>query len=605
MSTTKSIVENVLTPPTTKKLWTSIYMPALPFTPQDFTMGAVMPAVLYMFRWGHRRGKGTFVKTFGKTEGDKLRAPTIDDVVNKLINDGSSFSGFDTKVGKAILGDMLLSFCLENKNHLTGRTEQVQRAYPTHYLASWIDLPQKVTNLRHIPEMLVALLASQEVGEVISRNNRRSHFSVGADFKDNILLSLFGTGMQIRGTFQTDLTSDQFTELNTGESNNMVGLDQLLTVRIAQCCGEAPLRARGGGESESIPNLQPLAQKAAKSFREDLSVFVQAYGETIPRQTFLQMLESCLSLGLTNIYLSTAGMLFDWERNGVLPRCDAQQPWPLFVDCSSGNEINLRRLSEESLFDLLRRFERLPVIMMCLRVLDDKVQYDRSLRNSLPIMRPDSTDYINLLGSIFKEDHSRAEKIFDNLDETCLKLADGLKDAEEAPSVQDLLKQNGNPTVRLAEALCILMGNDIQIKQFLSALQSFLMIDQPNGLAKKRRIYIKDSVGRRSSSDARSIVLTNTMLDFVVHRHLRKAAKGKGPTSLAFIDLIKLLKERYGLYIDEAPPGMSIPSDMLRHNRQILEKRLRDLGVLIGVNDAESMKRLQQRFLAAGDKDVE
>lgn len=605
MSTVKNIVENILTPPTTKKLWTSIYLPALPFTPQDFSMGAVMPAVLYMFRWGHRRGKGTFVKTFGKEEGDKIIAPTIDDVVNRLIEKSHLFSGFDSKVGKAILGDMLLSLCLENKNHQTGRTEQIQRAYPTHYLASWIDLPPNVANLRYIPEMLVALLSGQEEGEFINRNNRRSHFSVGADFKDNILLDLFGTEMQIRGSYQNDLTSDQFMEMDTQGVSNMVGLDQLLTVRIAQSCGEAPLKARGGGESERILNQHPLAVKAAKYLREDLSVFVQAYGKTIPRQTFLQMLESCLSLGLTNIYLSTAKMLFEWERIGMLPECQEQQAWPLFVDCSSGNEIKLRRLAEESMADLLRRFERLPVIMMCLRILDDKIRYDRTLRNSLPDIRPDSTEFINLLGRIFKEDHPRADKIFDNLDETCLKLADALKEADEALSVQDLLRQNGNPTVRIAEALCILMGNDIQIKQFLSVLHSFLMIDQPNGLAKKRRVPIKDSAGKRSSFDARSIVLTNTMLDFIIHRHLRKAAKGKGATSVAFIDLIKLLKERYGLFIDETPPGMSIPAEMLLQNRQILEKRLRDLGVLIGVNDAESMKRLQQRFLAIGDKDGE
>jgi hypothetical protein len=50
--------------------------------------------------------------------------------------------------------------------------------------------------------------------------------------------------------------------------------------------------------------------------------------------------------------------------------------------------------------------------------------------------------------------------------------------------------------------------------------------------------------------------------------------------------------------VAESPPGMSIPVEMLLHNKRILERRLRDLGVLVGVND----KCLRQWFRAVGDK---
>lgn len=53
--------------------------------------------------------------------------------------------------------------------------------------------------------------------------------------------------------------------------------------------------------------------------------------------------------------------------------------------------------------------------------------------------------------------------------------------------------------------------------------------------------------------------------------------------------------------IDQAPPDLPIPNDLLLRNRHTLERRLRDLGLLVGVNDAETMKRLQQRFEALGD----
>ncbi len=99
-----------------------------------------------------------------------------------------------------------------------------------------------------------------------------------------------------------------------------------------------------------------------------------------------------------------------------------------------------------------------------------------------------------------------------------------------------------------------------------------------------------------------SIVLSNTALEFLVHRHLRRNTKGFKPTALSLPTFIELLRERYGLYVDQAPPDLPLPNELLHRNRRFLERRLRDLGLLVGVNDAESMKRLRQRFPAAAEQ---
>jgi hypothetical protein len=79
---------------------------------------------------------------------------------------------------------------------------------------------------------------------------------------------------------------------------------------------------------------------------------------------------------------------------------------------------------------------------------------------------------------------------------------------------------------------------------------------------------------------------------------MRKAGKGVKPSILSLAEFISILRDRYGFYIDEAPPRLSIPINLLQKNRAHLERRLRDMGLFIGVNDAESMKRLRQRFPA-------
>ena len=90
------------------------------------------------------------------------------------------------------------------------------------------------------------------------------------------------------------------------------------------------------------------------------------------------------------------------------------------------------------------------------------------------------------------------------------------------------------------------------------------------------------------------------MLDYLVHLHLLPGPRG-GPDA-NIVSFLDFLREDYGFHVDTAPPGMTISNEVLGRNRAALERRLRDLGLLIGVNDAERMKRLTPRFEAAGGK---
>lgn len=336
----KEIVQEVLTPKAAKELWSTVYLPALPVTPQDFALGGLIPAILYMMRWGHRRGQGRFVRKHGVSpaEGGKPIA-TVAGVASNLAADTAHLAGFDGEVERAILGDLLLAFVLENKKHAPGRDEQVQRAFPTHYFASWIDLPEHVANFRGVPEMIVALLARQDAGKTLAQQGSRGHFAVGAGFERNLLLSLFGAGTTVQG--QTDSQADSLTS-DTFLEETPIGVDQLLTVRLAQSLGEAPQKMRG--ESPDIPNQRPLASRAAETFHNDFNVFLRAYGRVAPRQSLLPMLEACIAVGLTGIYLSTAGILLEWSRTGSVPTKNGQRNWPLLVDCSMSGDWDLRRL---------------------------------------------------------------------------------------------------------------------------------------------------------------------------------------------------------------------------------------------------------------------
>lgn len=591
--TVKTIVEETFGFQRANTLWTANYYPAFPVTPQVYDIGALLPAMLYMARWGHRRGKGNFIASFGPVHDGKPQAPTIGDVTaGVLARADSCMEGFDGQVGQAVLGDLLLAWCLENKRHAEGHKEQVQRIYPTHYLASWIDLPDRVAHLRGVPELLTCLLADQDDDEWLGAAARKSCFPVGVTHEENDLLALFARSMAVRGPYSSDLASDIFAE----DAAIDIGVDELLAVRLAQTCGSAPLKAKGKNESERIPNRHPVASQAAGALRQDLAIFIEVYGAVIPRQSFLQMLEAGIGLGMTHLTLATLKSLMDWERTGQLPDAKAQTPWPLFVDASHGQDKILRELSESVMTETVRRYERFPVLMTLLRILDDRARNDRKLRDQLPPTYPDSTAFINLLGDVYLERHARAEAIQDTLDEDCQRLAEGLeKEGEAGDLVERLRHGHGNPALRLAEVFCELMGDVNQRKNYMAAFESALMTDRPNGLAIKRRVR-RSQNGAQPTQDLRAIVLTPSLLDYLVHRHLRKAAKGKPEQPLSFQRFLVILRERYGLYVDREPPGHPIPQELLLRNKDWLERRLRDLGLLIGVNDAESMKQLKPRY---------
>ena len=587
----RGIVEEVLSPNMAREIWTGNYDKALPISIQAFDLSAVLPAVFFMFRYGHRRGKGRFLDTFGPQEGTprkRRRETTIERIADMLVSE-DSFIGFEDTIEKAILGDLLLCFCLDNVKNSLGRQEQVQRVAPAHYLANWVDLPDSVGHLRFVPEMIVAMLADQNSDYVQQdQSGEKTWFAVGEGFEENVLLGAFNQGVIRRGELGSR-TADQFDE------KSGVGLDQLLMIRLAQQLRAAPDKLRGG-EGERISNQRPIAEEAARHFSEDIRRFIRSYASIIPRHAFVKLLESCVSVGMTAILTSTIEVLLEWEETGEIRRRGEQEPTPLFVDCSSGVDRRLRWLAEQSMDDFMRRVQRFPVVTMALRLLDHKARYNRRIRElDIPI-KPYSTEWLNLLGELHLGRHREAERILQNMEDQAEELAEELED--DYPEAAEILRNadgNSSPVWPLSEALTMLRGRRNAHKKTLEMIDSTLLIDRPNGLASKRRTT-RSVAGARSTRDTRSLVFTDSVLEYLVHLHVLRNGNKRRARPLSFKEFIGTLHKRYGFCVDVSPPGMTVSNDLLQTNRLLLEKRLRDLGLFVGVNDAETMKRLQPRF---------
>ena len=594
----RALVDDILGRKMTREIWSGNYDKVLPVSVQDFALSSILPAVFYMFRFGQRRGIGNFLKTFGDKSGSPSgwwqirRSVNIERIAERLSNI-EKLDGFNSELEKAILGDLLLCFCLENVKHGLGRDQQIQRVAPAHYMASWIDLPERVVNLRYVPEMIVALLADQKKGESVglSENEKRTWFPVGKNYEDNVLLDAFSQGVIRHGEFSGDLASERFEE-----ENDSVGLDQLLMIRLAQQLERAPDKIRGK-EAGPISNQRPIAEQAAKNFSEDIRRFVRSYSPLVPRYALVEMLESCIAIGLMTILTSTIELLLRWSDTGIIPEKKKQLPAPLFIDCSNGVERSIRDIAEQSMDDHMRRLERLPAILMALRLLDYHAQDNREIKNQGIATRPYATEWLNLLGDLLHNRHSEAQRILFRIEDDANKLAaEVANDYADAAEILGNADNQPNPVWRFADGLMVLIGSSSRTK-FMGMIDSILYTGRPNGLAAKRATTrgLGGSTTRRKR-DVRSLVFTDLVLDYLVHRHLLRSGNKPGPRTLSFKEFMEILREHYGFHVDTAPPGMTISNELLQRNRAILERRLRDLGLLVGVNDAEAMKRLKPRF---------
>jgi hypothetical protein len=435
--TVRAIVDDVLGRAMTREVWTGNYDKVLPLSVQDFDLTAVLPAVFYMFRFGHRRGKGRFLERFGAGGGtmrEKKQVATIDRVAATLAA-APAFAGFNGETEQAILGDLLLSFCLENANRALGRKEPVLRVTPAHYMASWVDLPESVSHLRFVPEMLVAILANQQ-GSCVEQNRDgdTTRFAVGRGFEENVLLRVFHKGVVREGHFHTQ-TSDKFDE--TADA----GLDQLLMIRLAQCLGQAPDKLRGKAEGgEQISNQRPISELAAHHFSEDLRRFIREYAEVIPRHSLVEMLESCMAVGLTTVFTSVTQLLFEWVDTGVILSKLDQRPALLLVDCSNGVDRSLRGIAEQSMDDFMRRIERIPVVLMALRLLDHAARHDPTIKRLDIPTRPYATVWLNLLGELMRDRHEAAKAMMYDFERKASALADAFGD--EYHEAADLLRND-------------------------------------------------------------------------------------------------------------------------------------------------------------------
>ena len=216
---------------------------------------------------------------------------------------------------------------------------------------------------------------------------------------------------------------------------------------------------------------------------------------------------------MTSITLSTITILNEWCDKGQLPSESAQEQFPIFIDCSSSADGILRDFSEQSGALVRQALSRVPETLMYMRLLDFFISTESEMQQAdLPNRTPDGTRWLELLGSIACGSHKEsrdAERFFRGKAKALVDAAAGDQTASFRSDIITAENDGRNYGWRLAEALTLAFHDVVGGDKLNLFLSSSLMTDEPNGLARRRKVTFRrsPSSGQRRTGDVTSFVL--------------------------------------------------------------------------------------------------
>lgn len=561
----------------------AVYPPLTLVDYNNFRMHEVLSGLMYVMRFGRRRGTGNWSRVFASSAApDGSRRPplpTVLEVASVLARDCDLLKGFDTAEGQSILADWLATSVVTTKNDTGDVSDQVQWVLPLHYFACWVDLPVHFNHMRGVPELLAGMLADASPG--VLQPGDGGAFKVAAAPSDNVLLRVLSDGVEPGPQF--DQRGDRL--VSKGDLDE----DALLCALLGSSLKAAPTPI--GGPRGEVRVFAPLCPRQARVLRDDISVLMRAYGDSIPPAALTDYLCALLCVNLSAYWIRhviTANALYETAEHGEADTAELC----FLIDSSAGQDIDLRRASEQSIAyhtDSMLRYVRTSVGFRLLATI--------ARRQKLRVAPEHETiqhlvDLAELRRAMPQDVHFASRNYLSRI-----------QDAFEIPEHRDSLP---------VSARDLMAGSSEQdgLTEF-DRLVEVLICLQPELLD---RLTSKVHTGFTGSAVSYGIAgtygkrpprkfyrLSDAALEALVHVHGVKHNGSLAPTPVSVRDFASKLRDRYGFHVSDPPKVLGrLPQELYEQNMRYLKDRLRALGLFTDVSDAEGMQRLHLMYLPTG-----
>lgn len=360
---------------------------------------------------------------------------------------------------------------------------------------------------------------------------------------------------------------------------------------------------RAGGD-----RFPPVCIGSADLMAEDIQRLL-FYKPFMPRSVMVEYLKVLLSFHLALYHLRLLKLLPAWQKlegaNSMCaesacpmkpreqrePQGDCPYKLGLFVDLSGSSESSTAALAERSADGYFRRIPSFVRAYFVARKLDE---FSEHLVRRGKLIRPLNSvfsvgDLFGLQGAPFAEERDKffGERLAGLLES--LSEGDAGLDAE----VEAITKMGLSDFETYIEILMALRGA-FHRKYIIESLDATMLKNKSGALLAQTRAR---NAPRRFALESR---LLEVLLQIAVLRP--GGDQGYFTGEMRIDDLLSFLRERYGLYIDQLPPGegFSAPTiderKALRSNVQAFTGRLREIGFYRDLSDAYVTQTVVPRY---------
>jgi len=355
----------------------------------------------------------------------------------------------------------------------------------------------------------------------------------------------------------------------------------------------------------------PVCIGSADLMAEDIQRLL-FYKRHMPRSVMVEYLKVLLSFHLALYHLRLLKLLPAWQKldgansicaESACPMTPREQRQPqgdcpyklgLFVDLSGSAESSAAALAERSADGYFRRIPTFIRAYFMAKKLDEFGEFLLSRGKLIRTVGKSLTvgEIFALQGDAFREER---EKYFNG---RLRELVDSLRDDENGldERTQQLLTLGLSDFDTYIEILVTLRGDfhrDFVIKSFDATMlknKAGALLAQP-----------------RASKSSRRFALESRLLEVLLQIAVLRPGGDQGyfTGEMRIDDLLSFLRERYGLYIDQLPPGegFSVPTiderKALRSNVHAFTGRLREIGFYRDLSDAYVTQTVVPRYTIA------
>ncbi|MDR2838286.1 MAG: hypothetical protein LBV49_06905 [Azonexus sp.] len=352
----------------------------------------------------------------------------------------------------------------------------------------------------------------------------------------------------------------------------------------------------------------PVCVGSADLMAEDVQRLL-FYKPFMPRSVMVEYLKVLLSFHLALYHLRLLKLLPAWQKCGGAnalcaesacpmkpresrqPQGDCPYKLGLFVDLSGNAESAMAALAERSADGYYRRIPSFVRAYFVAKKLDE---FSALLEKRGKLIRPLNSvfsvgELYGLQGAPFADER---DKFFG---ERLSGLLESLSEGEDGldPEIESITTMGLSDFETYIEILSALRGA-FHRKYIIESLDALTLKNKPGALLAQTRAR---NAPRRFTLDSR---LLEVLLQIAVLRP--GGDKGYFTGEMRIDDLLAFLRERYGLYIDQLPPGegFSIPTiderKALRSNVQAFTGRLREIGFYRDLSDAYVTQTVVPRY---------